>query len=137
MFIFQELCAANEDIIQFIPFVYAFYTFEYLMFYSHHNRDDNVLIIPSIIGTCQNDLFKKALFALTHFKALHFLINNFPSCSFPFITNDTHIIGAPSIVSSEYEHFETKFHAISLFIQLQKYVTWSPSCVPPNFDTPS
>ncbi len=96
------------------------------MFYNHDNRDGNVLIIPFILGTRQNDPLKKTLFALAHLQALCSIINNFPSCSFPSITNDTHIIGPPFIVSSEYEHFEIKFHVISLFIQPQKICNMVP-----------
>jgi hypothetical protein len=34
-----------------------------------------------------------ALFALGHFRALHFTISHFPSCLFPSIVDDSHIIG--------------------------------------------
>ncbi len=36
--IFQKLCAEGENIIQFIPFVLAFYAFEFFLFYNHCNR---------------------------------------------------------------------------------------------------
>jgi hypothetical protein len=39
------------------------------------------------------------------------------------------------IVSSAYEYFQTKFHAIGLSIQPQKCVAWSPSGLPPYFNT--
>jgi putative effector of murein hydrolase len=58
-----------------------------------------------------------ALFTLTHFRALQSIINQFPFCLFPSIVNDIHIIGPLSIVSFAYEHFHTKFYAMSLFIQ--------------------
>jgi hypothetical protein len=54
--IFQELHAIGGDIIQFIHFVRAFYVFEFLLFYSHCNRDSDVTIIPFAMGTCQGDL---------------------------------------------------------------------------------
>jgi hypothetical protein len=44
------------------------------------------------------------LFALAHFRALYFTTINFPSCLFPSIIDETHIIRPPSIVSSTYEH---------------------------------
>jgi hypothetical protein len=49
--IFQELHVAGGDIIQFIPFVCAFYAFKFPLFYSHYNREGDVIIIPSAMGT--------------------------------------------------------------------------------------
>ncbi len=103
--IFQELHAASGDIIQFFPFVRSFYAFESPLFYSHHNCDGDVIVIPSAMGTCQGDPLGGALFALIHLKALHSTSSHFPSFLFPSIINDIHIIGPPSIVSSMYEHF--------------------------------
>jgi hypothetical protein len=62
-------------------------------------------MIPFAMGTHQNDPLGGALFILTHFKALRSIINIFPSCLFPSIVNDIHIIGALFIVLSTYEHF--------------------------------
>jgi hypothetical protein len=84
------------------------------------------MVIPSTMGTCQSDPLGGALFALTHFKALHFTISNFLSYLFPSITNDNHIIALLSIVSSTYEHFQIELCAINLSIQPQKCVAWSP-----------
>jgi hypothetical protein len=44
------------------------------------------------MGTHQGDPLKGALFALAHFMALHSIINHFPSCLFPSIIDDIHII---------------------------------------------
>jgi len=112
---FQKLCVANGNIIQFILFVSAFYAFESLLFYTHCNHENNLIIIPSVMRTRQGDPLGAALFALTHFKALRSL-NHFPSFIFPSITNDIHIIGPLSIISFTYKHFQTKLHAIGLFI---------------------
>jgi hypothetical protein len=49
--IFQKLHAAGGNFIQFIPFVRAFYAFESPLFYSHHNCESNIIIIPFIMGT--------------------------------------------------------------------------------------
>jgi hypothetical protein len=103
--IFQELCATSEDIIQLIPFVRAFYAFESPLFYSHHNCDGDVIVIPSTMGTCQGDPLGGALFVLVHLKALHSTFNHFPSYLFPSIIDDIHIIDPLSIISSTYEHF--------------------------------
>jgi len=48
---FQKLCVVNGDIIQFIPSIHIFHTFEFLIFYSHWNYKDNVTMIPSTIET--------------------------------------------------------------------------------------
>ncbi len=124
--IFQELHVVNGDIIQLIPFVCAFYAFEFPLFYNHHNRESDVMVIPSTTGTHQSDPLGRALFALIHFEALCSITNHFPFCLSPSIGNDTHIINLPSIVSPAYEQFRIEFYVINLFIQLQKCVTWSP-----------
>jgi hypothetical protein len=58
----------------------------------------------------QGDPLGGALFALTHCKALCFIANYFPSCVFPSIANNIHIVGPPSIVSSTYEHFQFELY---------------------------
>jgi hypothetical protein len=90
--IFQKLHAIGREIIQFIPFVHAFYAFESPLFYHHYSCESDVIIIPSAMGTYQGDLLRGALFALTHFKAMHSTTNQFLSCLFPSIANDNHII---------------------------------------------
>jgi hypothetical protein len=62
-------------------------------------------MIPFAMGTHQGDPLGGALFALTHFRALSSIVSCFPSYLFSSIVDDTHIIGPPSIVSFEYEHF--------------------------------
>jgi hypothetical protein len=48
--IFQKLHAVGGDIIQFIPFVRAFYAFEFLLFYNHRNCEGDLTIIPFAMG---------------------------------------------------------------------------------------
>ncbi len=91
---------------QLIPYVHAFYAFEFPLFYNHYNYEGDVTIIPFSLGICQGDPFGGgALFALTHFKVLHSITNHFPSCLFLFIAYDTRIISSFLIVSFAYEHF--------------------------------
>ncbi len=82
---------------------------------------------------------RRGAICFSYLKDLHFIISYFPSCLFPSIVNDIHIIGSLSIISFIYEHFWTKLSAISkLFIQFQKCVTWSHFGSSPNyFNTPS
>jgi hypothetical protein len=106
------------------------------LFYNHCNHEGDVTFIPLTMGICQGDPLGGALFALAHFKGLHSIINHFPSCLFPSISYDIHMKGPLSIISFVYEHFQTEFRAIGLSIQPQKFVTWSPSSLSPNFNTP-
>jgi hypothetical protein len=114
--IFKKLHTTSDDIVQLFFLVCAFYAFEYLMFYNHHNHDDNVTIIPSTMGTRQNDSLGETLFALVHFKGLCFTASHFLSCLFPSITDNIHII-SPFYFMSTYEHFKTEFHVIGLSIE--------------------
>jgi hypothetical protein len=88
-FIFQELRAACGNIIQFIPFVHASYAFGFPLFYNHHNRESNVIVIPSAMGTHQGNPLGGTLFILAYFRALHSTSNYLPSYLFPSIANDT------------------------------------------------
>jgi len=74
------------------------------------------------MGTRQSDPLGGALFTLTHFMALHSITIHFPSCLFPPIIDNTHIIDPSSIVSSAYEHFQSKLRVIGLSIQPHKCV---------------
>jgi hypothetical protein len=114
--IFQVLRVISGDIIQLIIFVCAFYAFEYLLFYSHYNRESIIIVIQFAMGTHQGDLVGKALFVLAHFLALCSKGSWYPSYLFPSIIDDINIIGHPSILSFAYEHFETKICVIGLFI---------------------
>jgi hypothetical protein len=44
--IFQELRVASGDIMEFIPFVCAFYAFEFPLFYNHCNCEGDVTSSP-------------------------------------------------------------------------------------------
>jgi hypothetical protein len=68
------------------------------------------------MGIHQGELLGGALFVLAHFRALRSTINHFPSCLFPSIVDDIHIIDPLSIVSSTYEHFQIELRAMSLYI---------------------
>jgi hypothetical protein len=70
--IFQELHVTSGDIVQFIPFVHAFYAFEYPMFYSHHNHEGDVIIIPSTMGTHQGDPLGGGIICFSPFKNFMF-----------------------------------------------------------------
>jgi hypothetical protein len=65
---FKKLCATGGDIMQLIPFVHAFCAFDFPLFYNHHNREGDVIIIPFITKTHQGDPLGNSLFALVHLK---------------------------------------------------------------------
>jgi hypothetical protein len=50
--IFSKLHIIGGDIVEFIPFVHAFYAFESPLFYNHLYHDGNVTVIPFTMGTC-------------------------------------------------------------------------------------
>jgi hypothetical protein len=52
----SKLCAAGGDVIQFIPFVRAFYAFKFPLFHNHRNREGDVKIITFAMGIHQGDL---------------------------------------------------------------------------------
>ncbi len=109
---------------QFIPCVHAFYAFESPLFYNHHNREGNVIVTPSTMGAHQGDPLAEALFTLTHFRALCFIVSHY--YLFPSIADDIHIINPPSIVLSVHEHFQTKLHTMCLSIQPKKMCNMVP-----------
>jgi hypothetical protein len=57
---------------QLIPYVHAFYAFEFPLFYSHHNYEGDLTIIPFVVGTHQGDPLGGALFALAHLSQPYF-----------------------------------------------------------------
>jgi len=83
-FIFQKLHAIGGNIMQLIPFDHAFNAFESPIFYNHYNYGGNITVIPVAVGTYQGDPLGGALFALAHFRALHFITNH------PFFSISTH-----------------------------------------------
>ncbi len=135
--IFQELCAASGDIIHLIPFVCAFYVFVSPLFYSHCNHEGKVLIIPSTMGTYQGDPLGGALFALVHFKVLCFTTGYFTllSISLYYRWHSHHRFPLNCIICiwtlPSWALWDRSFYPTS------KSVTWSPSGLLLNFDTPS
>jgi hypothetical protein len=92
---------------QLIPFIQSFYAPQHPFLFSHHFIIGNLFIIQSFIGTRQGDLMGGPLFVLIHFHALCSSTSLFPSCLFPSVANDTHIIGPTLIVSQVFHHFSS------------------------------
>ncbi len=92
------------------PLCLCILCFESPLFYIHCNRKGDVMVIPSLMGTCQGDPLGGTIFVLC------FIASHFSFCLFPSIGNDIHIICPFLIISSAYEHFQTKLHRIGFFL---------------------
>jgi hypothetical protein len=66
MVIFQEFRVTCGNIIQFIPFVYAFYAFESPLFYNHCHCEGDVIIILFAMGTHQGDPLGGSTISFNH-----------------------------------------------------------------------
>jgi len=66
------------------------------------------------------------LFALAHLRAFCFTATTHPTCVFPLLTNDTHIVGFALNVLPIFLKFQKEFDAIKSLMQLMKCVIWSP-----------
>jgi len=71
------------------------------LFYSHHNHETLVTIIPSTMGICQCDSLGGrggggALFALIYFRALCYIVSHFPLYLFPIYCR-WHLNHSPSL----------------------------------------
>jgi hypothetical protein len=75
------------------PFLCVFYAIESPLYYNQPKHESNVIIIPSTMGTHQATPRKGTI------RSLFSTTKCFPSCLFPFIIDDIHIIGPLSIVS--------------------------------------
>ncbi len=56
-----------------------------------------------------------------------------PSCIFPLLVDDTHILGLTSFVPFSFDHFAFELTLMGLVVQPYKCITWSPSNLPLGF----
>jgi hypothetical protein len=115
----QEILTVGVSIHTFHPFLLCSPT---PLFFNRHSFLGNMFIIQSSISTHQGDLLGGLFFLLIHFRTLCSLTSLFPSYLFPFVANDTHIIGPTSIVSQAFHHFSSQLNLVSLVIQPYKCV---------------
>jgi len=82
------------------------------------------------------------LFALVHFCALHPITITHLTCVFPFLVDDTHIVGPTLDVFLDFLRLQEEFGALRLLVQPTKCIAWSPLgsnqsiSLPPCFLTP-
>jgi hypothetical protein len=62
------------------------------------------------------------LFALTHLCTFHPTATTHPTCVFPSLANDTHIVGPTSYVLLIFLQLQEEFGALGLLVQSSKCV---------------
>ncbi len=67
------------------------------------------------------------LFALVHFCALRPITIAHFTCVFPFLVDDTHIVGPTLDVLLDFLRLQEEFGALRLSVQPTKCIAWFPS----------
>jgi hypothetical protein len=75
------------------------------LYFNHHFSSRVLSIILYFVGTRQGNLLAKPLFALVHFRVLHYFLGVFLLCHIFSLTNDTHILGPAHLVSLAFDHY--------------------------------
>ncbi len=97
---------------------------------------EGVTIIKSFLGTKQGDPLKSLLFVLAHYRALLKTITHAPSCIFPPLVNNTHIVGPLNEITHTFDHLSTQLTLIGLRVKVLKCKFWSPSGVSLGINIP-
>ncbi|KAL2612956.1 hypothetical protein R1flu_024648 [Riccia fluitans] len=141
--LFCELCAATGSLDQLFPFVHYFYSRHSPLYFSHCSREDEVTLFSSESSTRHGDPLGGALFALAHLRALRTMASEHSLCLFPYLADDTHIVGPPEAVVPAFHTLEGHLSVVGLTVQPTKYAAWSSSglssslSLPPGFSLPS
>jgi len=61
----------------------------------------------------------------------------FPSCFFPFLANDTHILNLAHVVSFTFDHFASQLAFMGSSIQPYKCFAWVSFGLPLEFNPPT
>ncbi len=102
---FSKSFECTKLIITTFPFVRVFYALKFLLFFSHHFFSRDLFVLFLSIGVHQVDPFVRPFIFLAHFHALCCSSKVFPSCLFPSLADDIHILSFAHIVSSIFDHF--------------------------------
>ncbi len=96
---------ANDQLSQFIIFVYSFYVLLFPLYFSHHSLFEDLIVIHFCIDIYWGDPLGRFLFTLICFQALCKLANLFPSYVFPSMANNTFITGHAFVIHDAFDHF--------------------------------
>jgi hypothetical protein len=77
---------------QLFPFIRRFYAHPSPLYFLEASRHGDLIVISFESGTRQGDPLGGMLFALVHFHALHPTAVTHPTCVFPSLANDMHLI---------------------------------------------
>jgi hypothetical protein len=75
----------------------------------------------------KNDSLGGFLFVLTHYQAFLKTIAQIPSCVFPFLANDTHIVSSMNKIILTFDHLSTQLTLVGLKVKALKCKLWNPS----------
>ncbi len=77
-----------------------------------------ITIIESSLGTRRGDPLGGILCALAHYKTFLETITRAPSCVFPSLVNNTHIMGPVSEVVFAFDHLSTQLALVGLRVKM-------------------
>jgi hypothetical protein len=95
------------QLLQLFVFVHSFYGLRIPLYFNHHSSSKALFVIFSYVSTHQDNPLARPFFALAHFYTLHFSLKFFPSCIFPYLVDDTHILDLTHVVSLAFDHFDS------------------------------
>jgi hypothetical protein len=124
--ILKELQSSTNTLDQLFPFVHWFYTHQSPLYFSKASRHRDLIVISFEFGTWEGDPSGRMLFALVHFRTFHPTSTSHPTCVFPSLVDDMHIIGPTLDVLHVFIWLQKEFGALGFLMQLMKCVVWSP-----------
>jgi len=96
------------------------------LYFSQASRHGDFIVISSELGTRQGDTLGGMLFVLVHFHALRLIVATHPICVFPFLTDDTHIVGPTLNVVLAFLRLQEELLVMGFSVQPTKCVSWFP-----------
>jgi len=84
-------------------------------------------IIESSLNMKHGDSLGGLLFTLAHYWILLKTNTHAPSCVFPSLVDDTHIMGSMSEITHTFDHFSTQLTLVGFRVKVSKCKLWSPS----------
>jgi hypothetical protein len=117
--LFLENCVMPRAFREHFPFyqVVLWCSFFFLLRTWHVKR---VTIIESSSNTRQCDPLGGPLFALAHYQAFLETMVQAPTCVFPSLANDTHIIRPLNEITHVFDHISTQLTLVGLRVKVSK-----------------